>query len=290
MMFSIVIPTYNRKEEILKCVASLKNLDFKKDEYEIVVVDDCSSDGTYEALKNLSISLVRLEKRSGPAKARNEGIKAARGEYIVFTDSDCDVPLNWLTEFGKAYQKNEEISGVGGGVINDGRSIWCEYETFIYKNYQKEPSEYMSKKRDELPFVLMNISYKKSVLQEVGYFDETIPYFISGEDANLKEKVLKHGGFFLFIPINVVHKRRYSFASFYKQSLERGAGMLLDSKRKGKMQSRLEILLRLLISPVYPVLSLYKMKGNFKLAFVETLFFVFKNLGKLKYYKEVEAL
>ena len=88
-MFSVVIPTYNRKPELLKAIDSVLNQSFG--DFEIVVVDDGSDDGTQEALANLNeprIKYVKHEKRSGANAARNTGIKSAQGRYISFLDSD----------------------------------------------------------------------------------------------------------------------------------------------------------------------------------------------------------
>lgn len=85
---SVVIPTYNRKDKLLRCLASLP------DDVEIIVVDDGSTDGTLEAIKCVDHPglVYVLQNNSGPAAARNQGILLARGRYVAFTDDDC-VPV-----------------------------------------------------------------------------------------------------------------------------------------------------------------------------------------------------
>ncbi len=88
-LFSVVIPTYNRKDEVLKAIDSV--LDQTCQDFEIVVVDDGSDDGTKDALDALGDDRIRYvchEKRSGANTARNTGIGKARGQYIAFLDSD----------------------------------------------------------------------------------------------------------------------------------------------------------------------------------------------------------
>ncbi len=289
MTFSIIIPVFNRKNEISNLLSSISKLEFSKTEFEVIVVDDCSNDGT-EKLENYdNIKFIKLVSKKGPASARNIGINFAKGEYIFFMDSDCEPPKNILTCLKTAYEHFPKVCGVGGNIVNDGEGIFEQYETLIYNRYISRKEEYISTKRDEFPFALGNMSYKKSVLTSFGGFNENHPFFVSGEDALLKEKLLKQKCTFLFIPVTVIHKRRYSFRSFIRQSEERGAGMLLDSKRHGKFQSKLSVFARLLLTPFYLLLSIIKFR-SVKFGFVDTLAFVFKNYGKLKYYRVVRTI
>ena len=78
------------------CLDSLLNVDYPKEEIEIVVVDDGSIDNTKNIVGSYKkINLVSQEHK-GPAAARNLGIKSSRGDIVVFTDSDCVVPKNWI--------------------------------------------------------------------------------------------------------------------------------------------------------------------------------------------------
>ena len=94
---SAVIPTYNRKQFVLDAINSALQQDPKN--YEIIVVDDGSTDGTFEYLLSLNLPIRVIRKQNGGvASARNEGIRNAKGKYITFLDSD-DV---WLPGILKA--------------------------------------------------------------------------------------------------------------------------------------------------------------------------------------------
>nr|WP_294679508.1 glycosyltransferase family 2 protein [uncultured Blautia sp.] len=89
MLVSIIIPAYNREKVILSSVKSVLNQN--EEDIEVIVVDDCSSDNTLSVLRKIEdarLKVIPLEKNSGACVARNTGIKAARGEYIAFQDSD----------------------------------------------------------------------------------------------------------------------------------------------------------------------------------------------------------
>ena len=97
-MFSVVIPTYNRKPILEKCLIALENQDYAG-EYEVVVVDDGSTDRTVNWLQEGNFPHVRLlcQDHKGPSAARNLGVEHARGDTIVFIDSDLVVLSGFLS-------------------------------------------------------------------------------------------------------------------------------------------------------------------------------------------------
>lgn len=98
MKVSIIIPTYNEESVILDCLDSLSKQSFK--DFEIIVVDDGSTDKTYEVLSKLQITNYKLQiiqtKHIGAGGARNEGVKHAKGEILVFVDADMTFDKNFL--------------------------------------------------------------------------------------------------------------------------------------------------------------------------------------------------
>ena len=85
-MISVIIPSFNRKDMLLELLDSLTEQDYAS--YEILIVDDGSSDGTEEALAGMNIRYLRNERNSGPGFSRKRGFREARGEYAVFADDD----------------------------------------------------------------------------------------------------------------------------------------------------------------------------------------------------------
>lgn len=101
MKFSIVIPSYNAEKYIEAAMHSLVNQTYNLKDFEVIVVDDCSNDNTVKTVKlfqsKLNLSVIQLDENSGgPGKPRNEGIKHAKGEYILFLDSDDYIAENTL--------------------------------------------------------------------------------------------------------------------------------------------------------------------------------------------------
>lgn len=102
---SIIIPTHNRKEEVLSCLESIKKIDYPN--YEVVVVDDCSTDSSQEAIKKKfsEVKLIKNGNRLGAAASRNKGIKNSTGEYLFFLDSDTEVEPDILTKLLNGFEK-----------------------------------------------------------------------------------------------------------------------------------------------------------------------------------------
>ncbi len=90
--FTVVIPTYNRPQQLIQCLDAISMQAYPKTRYEVIVVDDGSNESMEAAvapfLGRMSIVLLR-QPNSGPADARNAGAAVARGHYVAFTDDDC---------------------------------------------------------------------------------------------------------------------------------------------------------------------------------------------------------
>lgn len=113
---SVVIPTYNRCPILKKALLALDRQTLAPDEYEVIVVDDGSTDGTEAMVQELTVRYpLRYERqeRKGPATARNTGIRRARGELIVFIDSDIVVSRGFLGAHGAAHAGRDDCVAHG---------------------------------------------------------------------------------------------------------------------------------------------------------------------------------
>ena len=142
MQFSVVIPVYNREHLIRETLESV--LDQRFDDYEIIVVDDGSTDGTVAELKDYvnEIHLIQ-QKNRGPGVARNRGIEASKGEYVAFLDSD-DQWFPWtLSTYARVVEQCDKPTLVSSSVVyfkdgsfprekSDYDSLQlCEYDDFL---------------------------------------------------------------------------------------------------------------------------------------------------------------
>ena len=140
MIVSVVIPVYNRKAFIRKCLESVLNQEFVGD-YEVIVVDDGSTDGTVDILKEYS-SRIKLHLNTvnqGVSSARNQGVRLSRGEFVAMTDSDCVATPNWLSELVKPFEQSKDIVIAGGRVEDIVENNYWQlvnkgFNTFIAKS------------------------------------------------------------------------------------------------------------------------------------------------------------
>jgi glycosyltransferase involved in cell wall biosynthesis len=156
---------------------SLLNQTFK--DYEIVIVDDASNDGTVEIIsrfKDQRIKCLRNKEWFGIAKSRNMGLKRASGKYIFFTDADCTVSKDWIEEGLSCFA--DGCVGVEGRII------------YVSENYQPAFSDYVMENRDGGKFMTGNAAYRKDIIEAVGGFNEKIRYLT---DRDLGFKIIKHG-------------------------------------------------------------------------------------------------
>lgn len=218
---SIVIPVYNSRKTIEKCIESLLLIDH--DSFEIIIVDDGSTDGTPELCDQYAeIHLIRLS-RGGPSRARNVGIAAARGEFVAFTDGDCLVDAQWLKELEVPFA-DPHIAGTGG----DQQSPDDETETGrIVQEFLKTIgfiTGYIktdTKLRETQHNPSCNSMYRKQVLLDVGGFDESL---WPGEDVELDLKIVRKGHKLMYNPSAVVfHYRSSTYRGFCRMMLRYGA-------------------------------------------------------------------
>lgn len=118
MFISIIIPTYNRADYVGNTLDSFLNQSYPKEEYEIIVCDNHSTDHTREVIKRYERSgRVRYlyEERQGAHYARNKAAKEAKGEILYFTDDDIVADYNCLKELISVFESNENVGCAGGG-------------------------------------------------------------------------------------------------------------------------------------------------------------------------------
>jgi glycosyltransferase involved in cell wall biosynthesis len=227
MLISVVVPTFNRGEKLAQTLESLLAQDFA--DYEIILSDDGSTDNTTEiAARYPRVTYVRQENR-GPAAARNRGIARARGDVIAFTDDDCHVPRDWLARLADGYARYPQVAGVGGYLDPPeeivARNLFARYERFVTRElYRQGNVERVGGLTDYPAGGTSNVSYRKSVLAQVGGFDEWFPY-PAAEDHDLRVRVHALGYVLLYLPLRVVHLRAYSIRGFVRQSITRGRGV-----------------------------------------------------------------
>ena len=124
---SVVVAARNEEENISHCIQSLLRQDYPADKFEILIVDDFSTDKTAELIKKFETSVTNLKYLSSIAieqgniisykrEAIQTGINASKGKYILLTDADCIVPTTWISTYSEQFMKEDYVF-IGGPVI-----------------------------------------------------------------------------------------------------------------------------------------------------------------------------
>lgn len=190
---SVIVVIYNEEKNVGNCINSILNQSF--DDFELILVDANSSDNTAEVIRGFSdkrIRCFRLDRWVNIPESRNYGIKNARGDYIFFTDADCTVSSNWISE--------------GISVLERRGVIGCEGKTYyVSKSYSPSILDRTRFNKIEGLFPTCNIAYKKSVFQRAGLFDTSLCSF---EDVDLGMRASNHGRIPFLETMVVFHNKR----------------------------------------------------------------------------------
>ena len=230
MQFSLIIPVYNRPQEVNELLESLCSQTFK--DFEVVVVEDGSSERcntVCEKYKDRLALNYYYKPNSGPGPSRNYGAERSQGEYLIILDSDVIVPENYL-EIVKEELDKEPCDAFGGpdrahpSFTPIQKAINYSMTSFFTTGGIRGGK----RKMDKFYPRSFNLGIKKSVYEALGGF-APMRY---GEDIDLSTRIFK-GGYScrLFPEAFVYHKRRVKFSSFFRQVKHSGeARVVLKNK------------------------------------------------------------
>ncbi|OFW89151.1 MAG: hypothetical protein A3D75_01655 [Candidatus Levybacteria bacterium RIFCSPHIGHO2_02_FULL_37_18] len=227
-LVSIVIPVYNRKEELIDCLNSLKKIDYKN--IEIIVVDNASTDETFEALKQdfSEVKIIRNEKNLMAVPARNQGLRESKGEYILFLDSDNKVAHDFLSEMMKLTESDDKIGFVGPKMYfaNEPRKIWyagadinllTSKTTYLGINKIDNGQFDQIRETGHIPNCFL---VKRKVIEEIGELDES--YVMSYGEADFAERAKRAGFKIIFCPTaRIWHNEKASIRGLIFRSPKR---------------------------------------------------------------------
>ena len=197
---SVIVPAYNAAETLGECLAALLDQSIPRGEYEVIVVDDGSTDATQEVVEQYGVHLL-TQANQGPAAARNLGVSHAQGEILLFTDADCVPSRNWIEAMVAPFA-DPRIVGAKGVYRTRQRELVARFVQLEYEDkYDKMRVE------PYIDFVdTYSAAYRKSVFQENGGFDPVFPQ-ASGEDIDFSWRLSRKGHKMVFAPNAVVYHR-----------------------------------------------------------------------------------
>ena len=190
MLASVIIITYNHGKYLSNCIQSLLKQSYEN--LEIIVVDDASKDNTQKIVESFSskkIKYFQLKQHQGVALSRNFGIKKALGEFVFFTDADCEPLKNWVQEGITCFLENN-CDAVEGKTIAENQNFSISYHFVENLN----GGQYQT----------CNMAYKRNSLLKVGMFNAK--YSLAYEDIDLALRIKKENTIIFCKDMIVLHK------------------------------------------------------------------------------------
>lgn len=201
-LVSIVIPTHNRKEKLVRLLCSIFEGNYPRNKLEVIVVDDASTDGTCEVVKRRfpEVKVIRNKRELFLAGSRNVGIKSAKGKYIFLIDDDNVVDKNCILELVETMEKDSSIGIVAPIMyyLSQPHRIWCAgVKRCMFSSLTKiigrgsVDNGQLDKllESDDFPNAFM---VRREVFREVGLFNE-FEFPIHYDEADFGERARRKG-------------------------------------------------------------------------------------------------
>jgi glycosyltransferase involved in cell wall biosynthesis len=219
---SIIVPTRDRPAQLQRCLESLARLDYPRDRFEVIVVDDGGRAPLVQVVEpfraQLDLTLVSQE-RSGPAAARNAGAARARGELLAFTDDDCRVDRSWLRHFTDRFLARPE-EAIGGRTVNalTSNPYSSTAQLIIDVGYERNNSGVEGR----CWFATNNLAVPADGFRAIGGFDSS---FRTAEDRDFCSRWIAHGLRMSYEQRAVVeHANDLALRSFVRMHFDYGRG------------------------------------------------------------------
>jgi glycosyltransferase involved in cell wall biosynthesis len=235
---SVIVVCYNERDNIDRCMRSLLLQDYPEDCYEIIFVDNGSTDGTQELLSQFVSEHVHVRLEINPirgiAGSRNMGLRSARYDLIAFIDADCYAPASWLgilvSFFCKIRETDESVAGVGGANYPPaGHSRFYDILALFLDSYLGSHNSVQGRQFREdravphLPTV--NVLYDKEKILHIAGFD--VSFTNIGEDQDLSYRITANGWTLYYVAdAGVVHMLRSNFWAWSHNMFVYGKGRM----------------------------------------------------------------
>ncbi|MBN2186268.1 MAG: glycosyltransferase family 2 protein [Dehalococcoidia bacterium] len=208
---SVIIPVYNQGRTFRQCLESVYGTKYHY--MEVIVIDDCSSDQCSDIVAQFPCQLIRLRENMGPAYARNRGAENARGEILLFTDSDVCLHEDTMEMVAREFESKPDLSAVFGSYDKHGA---CYGFFSVYKNLVHHYG-HQTAREEASTFWTGCGAIRKAVFDEMGGFDEGCRTL---EDIELGYRLFKRGHRILLNKqIQVTHSKEYTFFSLIRSDV-----------------------------------------------------------------------
>lgn len=225
MKISIIVPVYNERESIVLCLDAILEQDYPKEDYEVIVVNDGSTDGTMDVVERYPVRLINLDANSGRIVARETGARAAKYDLLLFVDS------RYLLHGNDFLKRMASISYQPLFPVATEEKYGGSFNTLFYLMRKKWYKPYYPFEKYPREFWINKENYDKSpkgmsvVLIDKALFLSSIPYEkgkMVNDDTRLLREVVKKGNILRHFEIKVTYLQRSRYWDVMKHIYERG--------------------------------------------------------------------
>jgi glycosyltransferase involved in cell wall biosynthesis len=211
---SVIIPTYNRAARLGYGLEALRRQDCNFT-FEVIVVDDGSTDDTLEVVARFPEIRVISQTNKGPAAARNHGVREASGEIVLFTDDDCEPFPDWLTEMIKAFD-DPKVVGAKGVYRSRQPELTARFVQIEYEDRYR-----LMERQSDIDFIdTYSAAFRRDRFIESGGYDTSFPVACC-EDSELSYRMSGRGWRMVFVPTAIVwHQHPTTFTSYLKRKVK----------------------------------------------------------------------
>ena len=202
MLVSFIIPAYNAADTIVRCLESIYGLSLRREEFEVIVVDDCSTDNTVAVIEEWRMKIENLILLKQPENhrqgaARNRGVSVAKGEYICFVDADDVVTEGVVRAIRSATDNKTDMTAYHYGFVNENGEVTKEADRLYFKEEQLFSGIEMQNKHPYWCSGPVAYVYNRAFLEQVNYpFVEGVLF----EDSD-------------FVAVHLYHAKRMTYTS-----------------------------------------------------------------------------
>jgi len=211
LFVSVIVPVYNARQHLPHCLSAINSSTHTA--FELIVVDDASTDGSGEAARGHGARVIRQHRQGGPAAARNRGAEAARGDLLLFVDADVMIRPNTLSHVVADFSKFPEIAAVFGSYDDEPaeKNFISQYKNLCHHFVHQQSST------EAVTFWAGCGAVRREIFMNMGGFDEKRYRLPSIEDIELGHRMMREGHrIYLDKDLQVKHLKRWDLTSLVR--------------------------------------------------------------------------
>jgi glycosyltransferase involved in cell wall biosynthesis len=192
-LFSIIIPAYNEEQNLARCLQSIADLDFPKERYEVIILDNGSTDRTPYIARSMQAKIL-VDAELNVAGLRNLGVRHSGGDVLAFVDADCTVDKSWLSSAAR-YAADQKVAVWGAPAVPPVNATWVQRTWFLVRKKEApvQKVEWLE---------TMNLFVRKDQFLAVGGFNEALD---TCEDVDFCYRIRQYGEIISDSAIGVIH-------------------------------------------------------------------------------------